>query len=376
MKYRFKCGITALALAVMLVPAAHAESGYKGGFVISDTSNGLDYKLKINGRVQVRGTFEAFDGDAPSTYAFSVPRGRIAFSGHVLTKRLTYKLHIAFDKGDSGLKDFYADYKLSDGFILKAGQFKKPFSRHFITSSSKLTLVERAITNSAFASGRDIGIMAHNGLDSGFQWAAAVLNGTGEKGVFAVSSSGSVSRSNVPDQLHPIGVFRAAFASEGFGKDAYSEGDVKCDTDDGEGCDVRWAVGASVQVDPSIPDDGDEGEIQAEVDVALKVSNFAFDGEFFIDNNLGDAGGIEAIGFRTEASYFIRSARLLPALRFAMVIPDDSAQATRQELSLGAGYLAFGNQIKWQTDVSMLTNELAGASSTDWRVRSQLQVSF
>ncbi len=368
--------IAALALTLGLAASAHAETGYDNGFYLSATNGDADFKLQVNAQLQFRLATSIYEA-GPADYAYSIPRARLVFTGHILTKRLTYQLQLDFGTGDAGLKDFFANYVLADGFQLRAGQYKKPFSRQQIASIRNQALVDRAITDRLFASGRDLGLTAHNGLADGFQWAAGVFNGTGDKGKFAVSGTGDVTRSNIPQQFEPEVVVRLGYSGGGFGPDAFVEGDLKCGAGEQEGCGVRWAVGASAIIDPALADDGDEGEVQAQLDLALKASGFGLNAALYLDNNLGDSGGLENLGFHAQASYYLASARLLPAIRYAMILPEDSDTGTTlSELTLGIGYHPWGHNIKWQTDVSMLGADIGDAGTTTWQVRSQLQFAF
>lgn len=357
---------TILSSLFVLVPApASAEAGYDGGFFLEGDKGESTFKIRFNGRVQTRLTLELFEADDQDPeIALAVQRARFGFEGHVFSKDLTYKFQADFGRGKAGLKDYYINYALSDGLELRAGQWKKPFSRQQLTSSGKLELVDRASTDKAFGAGRDVGLMLHNDYDEveGFEWAVGLFNGAGEN--------------VVPDVWQPQAVVRLGYGN--FGKARYSEGDLEC-ADKPESCGLRWAVAASVIADGSMPKDGDEGQIVSELDFILKASGFSLNGAFFLDFDLGDeaaGGGMDKLGFHAQASYYLAGPHLLPAIRFASVMPDDDASPTTREATLGIGYLPRKHNLKWQTDATMLMTELGDASSTDWLVRTEVQLAF
>lgn len=356
-----------VAASAALMSPAHAESGYDGGFFIESKDGDQSYKLKLRGVLQTRLTWEDFEAeDAVDKISFGIARARLLAEGHFLTKALTYKFQADFGQAKVALKDFYWNYAFSEGVQLRAGQWKKPFSRQQITSSTRLALVDRASTDKAFGAGRDLGLLLHNDYEAvgGLEWAVGVFNGNGENAV--------------ADQWQPEALVRIGYSTAGFGKDRYVEGDLEC-ADKPEKCGARFAVGLSAYADGSTPDDGKKGQVVGELDLILKVSGFELTGAFFADLNLGsedEGGGLEKTGFYAQVSYFIAGPKLLPALRFVSVMPDDDAVATTRELTLGLGFLPWKHSLKWQTDATMVMSELAGASTTDWLIRTQAQIAF
>lgn len=76
--------------------------------------------------------------------AFSIPRLRRKREGHIFDPNLGYSVVLEFGKGGfATLKDGYLDWKFALGARLRAGQFKRPFSRQQVTSDGKLAFVDR-----------------------------------------------------------------------------------------------------------------------------------------------------------------------------------------------------------------------------------------
>jgi hypothetical protein len=82
--------------------------------------------------------------------------------------------------------------------------------------------------------------------------------------------------------------------------------------------------------------------------------------------------GLGALGFHLQAGYLFAS-KYQVAARFAVVAPDGDDDDDR-EIALVLGYLPFGHNLKWQTDLAALSHQ--ASNTTDARVRSQLQFAF
>jgi hypothetical protein len=358
-------------------PAPALNAGYEKGFFIADADH--TNKMKISARVQTRYTFEALDG-ATDESAFSIPRARLTLSGNTLTKRLAYKFQMDLGKGSVALKDFYVDLEVKKWLRLRAGQWKRPFSRQQITSSGRQELVDRAITDKAFGAGRDIGIAVHNNIEKspGVEYAVGLFNGTGDKASFSgdvlinpMLGEGEVTSgkfSNVPVRFHPALVARVGY---NHGKiKGYSEADL-------EGGPLRFSVAASGIADFDA-DGGDDGELRAEVDAITKVSGFSASGAAYLATEQDGDGFADqataAIGGHVQVGYMVTS-WLQPVARYALVAPDGPSNNT-QEVGGGLSLYLFGHKLKWQTDVLALTEQQVGTDPTNWLVRSQLQLSI
>jgi hypothetical protein len=370
-----------LALVLALAPAvavaeeaASAEKPlvtYDKGFVLRSPDD--VFELKIGTQLQFRYTWEDIEEDDEVDTNFSIPRARLKFSGHVFNEDLLYKIQIDFGKGQVLLKDWYAEYGIDPDWLwIRGGQFKRPFSRQQITSSSELVLIDRAITDKAFGAGRDLGMFLGDRYEKSppFEWVIGVFNGTGESPAAAtVNADGEVvPGTNIPDRFLPAVVARAAY---NFGDiDGYTEGDLK-------GGPLRFSVGASAIADFDVDDDGVSG-LRAEVDTIVKVAHFSFDGEFFTRSTAGDNpfDDIErdAIGALAEVSWFI-GGHWMPAARFALVAPTGDDDDTREMIG-GIGYFFYGHPVKLQADGGIIQQETADGTLNNVRVRAQLQFAF
>ena len=339
---------------------SHPTAGYKKGIFIQSADGA--HKMTLQGRVQPRFTYEnSTDGlsDAPESgdMAFTVQRARVAMKGHTINKNITYKFQADFGKGKVSLKDFFLDYAFSKGSVhLRAGQWKRPFSRQQITSSGKQEFVDRALTDKAFGAGRDVGLMVHNNFTKakGLEWAAGIFNGNGAN---VVPSA----------RFNPAFVARVGYNN---GIKGYSEADL-------EGGGLRYGVGASGQANLDGTAEADNG-LKTQVDAIIKVQGLSATAAFYMATPLDDTAS-EGMGYHAQVGYVL-GAGWQPAVRFASHMPEGSDNDT-SELGLAVSKYMNKHGFKWQTDISYEMSEAvdaAGASTTDTGLvlRSQLQLVF
>jgi hypothetical protein len=328
-------------------------AGYDNGFFLSSTDD--LFSLKVGGRIQARLNMAVFD-TGPADIAFSIPRARLKLKGHVATKDLKYVLQLDFGKGKAGLKDALMDYTVCKGWLsIRAGQFKRPFSRQQINSSGSLTFVDRAMTDKDFDAGRDIGVSLHNGYgkNNDFEYHLGLFNGAG--GV---------------DQFTPRLVARLGYNFGGI--KGYKESDRA-------GGGFRFAIGAGAMVDFDA-DDQKDAAVRANVDFLMKVAGFAASGAFYMhmaqtggDGPLGDQE-LQSIGLHAQASYLIAD-MFEVAARFEMLDPDGDEN---NEMAILGGFnvYAFGDHLKWQLDAGAVSVEDPQGATTDIVARTQLQLVF
>jgi hypothetical protein len=161
----------------------------KGFFLASPDGN---FKLKIMGQIQVRYMLNGRDNPSygtGTTGGFDLPRVKLKFLGNIFDKSWTYKVQgnfseqsfgsvegtaeyddgssvimIPFSADVSGangrfvLEDAYIQKDFDNGFYVRGGQFKVPYTREELVSSSKQLVIERSTVNKLYGSGRSQGI--------------------------------------------------------------------------------------------------------------------------------------------------------------------------------------------------------------------------
>jgi phosphate-selective porin OprO/OprP len=149
---------------------------YKIGNGVTMSSANGRYSLQVRARLQVR-----YDLDHPNvegepvSQTFQIRRARVVLAGNVFSPHIRYQFQFGFSPRDmandipSDLEDSIRRNPLRDArleftrlrdFTIWAGQFKVPFSRERVVSSSNLSMVDRSLVNAEFSLDRDIGIAA------------------------------------------------------------------------------------------------------------------------------------------------------------------------------------------------------------------------
>jgi len=149
--------ITALAFAAALASAQSEDlalAGHDKKFFMADASR--DNRMNISGQIQFRyqATFQDDDpmvigADNDTTIGFAARRTKIKLDGNVINDQLKYKITGAFSRssGVFALEDAVMSYDFDSAWTVRAGQFKAPFLREELVSSSTQLLGERSVAN-------------------------------------------------------------------------------------------------------------------------------------------------------------------------------------------------------------------------------------
>ncbi len=350
------------------------QVGFDKGFFIASPDDA--FRLVLGGRVQFRFVYENVAGEPRGNEAhFELPRMRFKMGGHLFDKRIEYKAQIDFAKGQVSLKDAFLDIVGNEWLILRMGQFKTPYSRQFIASSTKQHFVDRSITHKAFAPDRDVGILLTSDWKKApLEYAIGVFNGTGDAGAFSgtvlvdpTTGEGdllSAHSSNVPDVPHPMIVTRVGWHTQGF--DGYDESDLG-------NSDFGVGLGGGLYVDLDA-DGGDDSAIGWQGDVSLKVRGFSTTAAVYAVMEQSGAEftdqALNSVGFHASVAYAIKS-RVEPALGYGRITPTDASGDT-QEILGGVNVYFFKHNIKWVTDAAALID----GADADFRLRTQFQLDF
>jgi phosphate-selective porin OprO and OprP len=149
---------------------------YKIGRGLTVSSANGRYSLQVRARLQAQYAIDHpnVEGE-PTTQLFQLRRARVVLAGNVFSRHIRYQFQFGFSPRDmsndipSDLEDSIRRNPLRDArieidrlrdFTIWVGQFKVPFSRERVTSSSNLSMVDRSLVNAEFSLDRDIGIIA------------------------------------------------------------------------------------------------------------------------------------------------------------------------------------------------------------------------
>ena len=350
---------------------------YDKGFMLATSDDEFELKAGVRSQFRIE-VFKADQDDAEFESHFLVPRLRLQLEGFAFGKQNTYKVEFDMaNKGFSVLKDFFVNHEFTPTLQIRAGQWKKPFSRHQMVSDFGSEFNERAISDEWAGAGRDLGVALHNGYEKspdGIEWAVGLFNGTGDKPQQTVTCADPAdpetcvpsTPTNVPADFDPELVARIGFNTGGI--KGYSEGDL-------EGGPLRLGVAASYRLNfNQLQKDADDALILEhgfEVDGLLKVEGFdAQAGVYLV--KVGDAD--MDLGFLLQAGYFVVPETAEFAARFSL-IPDEAAMdESLMETRLAFDWYFHGHNFKIATDAGFLSS--TAAETNDIQVRSQVQLVF
>jgi phosphate-selective porin OprO and OprP len=127
-------------------------------------------QIQISGYTQVR--YQEFDEPGKINTA-DIRRARLAIKGNI-SPYFGYGFQADFASSPK-LLDAYIDCKLSEYFVITAGQFKLPFSYENLTSSNKMEMIDRSQAVEALVfRGKDVN-GNQNGRDIGIQIGGTLL---------------------------------------------------------------------------------------------------------------------------------------------------------------------------------------------------------
>ncbi len=308
-----------------------AETG-SGDFGLSSADG--KYKLRLRGHVQENNSYTYTKATDKHNVNIEINRARFSVTGNVFDPRLSYLFQTGFENdgredprakipgfytspGSRYLRDYYLNWALNQEFFhIRIGKFRTPFSRQQLMSTSQMQFHDQSAANEAFQltnTGRDVGVMFHNGFNNQFEGAfVAVSNGLVARVGY---NHGGIDAYDFTD--FSGGPFRLAIAANGFLHTKYEEAKL----DDARG-------GA---------------------DFLIKVEGFSANGAFYYQwlkregadkaaNNLG--GGL-------DLGYLIQK-QVEPVLRYSWIKPDGEKAAQLHEILGGINYYVIGHHLKVQ----------------------------
>lgn len=327
-------------------------AGFDKGFFIK-TDDG-SYSLKITGRVQPFYTLTRTNEPKDYQNAFEIRRARLVLEGTIHSPKLLYKMQSDFGKGFVTLKDFHADVEISKGIWVRGGQWKRPFSRQQITSSGRLEVTDRAITDRAFGAGRDIGVAIRNDYEKSpeLEWIVGVFNGTGDAAKITSTTMNDAMGNpvtttglptNVPKKNRPAVIARVGINRNGL--KGYTEADL-------EGGPVRFGGAASVWLEGDFDDDKKSNQ-KLELDYVIKAEGLSTTGSLYMQTDQDGDSVTDAkkslIGFHLQAGYMVVPKHWQIVGRYALVndwATKDTSAKDQQEISVGGNYFALGHDAK------------------------------
>jgi len=366
-------------------------------------------------RLSVKSKDPGGGGERDTAAEVVARRLRPTFRGTVLTPDLGYYFHLSTTPGSLEFMDLYLDYRLTDAFRFRAGQWKIPFTRYRIRSFKALTSADWAVVSKYFGAERQLGLAVHNGYEKhgALEYELGLFTGVNARashatGLASVFGEKSPNRSDLTDPAAPSGVH-----PELVGHVAYNARGINTATDtDWSGGGLRYSVGLSAAWDLNA-DLVHDLSLRLAPEVLLKWRGLSAFAAFYMGfTRISDRSALDQrldlLGGLLQVSYLFFSLVEVSA-RYAVVHLDDSLLATarsralglvadasdaaaqkaltaqyknagklqtQQDVTLGVNLYLRGNSLKWQNDVTISSLDRVDGDRTNVTYRSQLQLTF
>lgn len=326
-----------------------SSAGHDGHFFLASPDGA--FRLNIKGQMQFRYTAN-FREDGNRTRddfnsGFTNQRMRLVFDGHVYNDFFfKFQSQFAGNGGADILLDSFFGYEFDNGMKIQAGQFKLPFSREELTSSTKLLAADRSFTDGLFGGGRSQGVMLSYSQD---QWRASVAFSDG----FGALNTGFTN----DRPANPTGESDFAFTGrfEYLGAGAWDQFKDFTSPRGSEG--VAWMIGAAGHfqsgADSLVPTVADGGtNFSWTVDASVEGDGWAgfaaFYGRHSDQKFTGPGtGSSDQYAFVAQGSYYLTD-NVEPFVRWDEIIPDSGTSFNT--LTAGANYYIHGHAAKFTLD--------------------------
>jgi phosphate-selective porin OprO and OprP len=371
------------------------KSGYDKGFFLKSDDGKFSMRFRL--RTQLQFSVNDTTDELVAT-AFNVRRLRFVWDGNAFRPWFYYYLQLSGDNnGNIQLLDAFFDAAYNTKIFPRVGQYKIPFNRERLTSSSSLQLVERSIVNEEFDYDRDRGATIYGLLGNMITYGGGVFNGDGGNGTSVDSNLLYAGRI----QFNPCCGKLQYGTDSGFP----IRGDYKIDPNFG-GREPIIAIGAAVatipglNIDRETPDrnidtrfeelgiaSGDVTSITADVNFKYRI--FSLEGEYdgrWMDPDQGGLGRIYDQGFRIQGGIFLLPHYIEVAGRWAYIDfdyvaslnADEDLRTKQWQATPGVNlYLSGDHRWKIQLDYSYIKNEFSVGQDVNEKIwRAQLQTYF
>ncbi|MCP5006212.1 MAG: hypothetical protein GY941_20065 [Planctomycetes bacterium] len=361
------------------------EVGYKKGFFFR-TADGR-FNMKMTGRLQMRYGYENRDATGTDDSSYRLRRARLKWDGYAYD-HFKYKIELALKSqgtkststadGDRAkaveLIDWWAEYGKYNYAKIRFGQWKVPFNRQRVVSSSKLQLIDRSLAQEEFTMNRQVGAMISGKVyNRQLEYYLGMFNGNNRN----ESSNG--------DTEHMY-IARISWNNPG----GYGKGIGE------QEADVAWSekplyhISGAVSFDSasdltmtlddsSKPSATEVNRTHIVGEYGLKYRGFSTSAEFYWSkaHDIGNED-ITNKGFFVQGGYFILPHRFEVAGRYSFVDFDDELKDdSLTEVVLGLNWYFEGHHNnKLQFNYVNVEERFTGADVNDKFYRMQYQIAF
>lgn len=219
--------------------SAGATAGWnkdQGGFFIASPSG--DFKLNIRGQLQTRWALDYRNTSGITTtnqgatntvpkadeWGFENRRTKIAFTGFVVDPSWTYEMQLVMNRATGTLtagsqalaannvvgsvENLWMEKDFGNGVSVKIGQFKSPFLREELVSSTAQLAADRTLVNAVFSTAFSQGVQLELGGDAGDKTRATFFYGDGQR-----ANATSVPTNTAANFAAPAGGFAGAYTT-------------------------------------------------------------------------------------------------------------------------------------------------------------------
>ncbi|PWK20815.1 porin [Xanthomarina spongicola] len=398
---KFKATLLILLFAVIFKTNAQETKPTKfGKGIVNIVGKDSSFTMKIGARIQILGTaaWENKDGELVNPYSnMLIRRARLKFDGFAFSPNLIYKIELGFSNRDMSGSSLYTrdspriildavmKWNFHENFVLWFGQAKLPGNRERVISSANLQFVDRSILNAGFNIDRDIGVQLrhHINLSDSFVMREIVAISQGEGRNITEGNQGGFQYTGRLEFL-PFGTFP--------GKEDYKGSDLlRIQT-------PKLAIGATYDFNNNavrtrsnmgsfmITDDGlyETNISTVFVDAIFKYKGISFMGEYAyrdaedpIVKNLDGTptGQTVQVGnaFNLQSGYLFKKNWELSG-RYSNVNYNQeiTGKGLVQEYTLGASKYIVGHNLKVQSDLTYIDNEI-GNGGLAYRLQFEMQ---
>ena len=329
------------------------------------------WSLGLRGEIQVRAENFNSDDDAQKDTNFSVPRARITAEGTAGAPNVKYKLSIdasttskdvnpAVDT-PATVRDAYVDWGFTKADSFRMGQFKFPFGREMLMSTTALNFVDISIAATEFAPNYEPGSMLQGYLgDQLIEYQLAAANGEGRgknntagENIDGLREGGRV----VWNPLGPVKNEGPAFQTMPDDTTRASLGVAYMRNHDSSGLNTA-TVGAETTT--------------RDFEASFYTGPFSLLAELYRRDGDTSTGNADDSGSTVQAGWFFVAETWEVVARYSEV--DYATKADSEERTLGLNWYLDKNNGKWQVDLSQLDNDDGSPDAT--RMRLQYQVLF
>lgn len=355
------------------------------GLTFQTADSNYKLRMRLRGQFLANYTDPDTDMDDDEGFGFRVRRLRVTWDGNAFAPWMKYKVQYDFSRNGE-LKDMKLSFAKNKAFVPTVGQYKVPFNREALNSSSALQIVGKSMITDYFEYDRDIGVGVYGILGDGMiRYDLGLFQGEGPN------------QKNDEEDKSLLWAGRVQAAIIGGNAKKVSENFAKEPTLM-VGAAVAGIGGSDVNIgipsgEREVPHTGTTTSFTG--DINYRDPRFNLIGEYigrWVDMDETGVGDLYDYGFRVQGGFFVIPKKIEIASRYAMVVFDDEVPAVLEEVggasdvetdniwtfTQGLNYYLSGNH-KWKVQLDYTfkrTESLAGVETDDNMVRAQVQAYF